>query len=416
MKRTLLATALLAATFPSMGNAVELLHWWTSNGEREALAELESALEQQGIALKSSPVHGGGGDTAMTVLQARAIAGNPPEMALIEGPGIQSWATLGFVSDLHSVATEQKWDERLPDIATSINTYKNHFVAAPVNIHRVNWLWVNKAVFDENKLTPPTDWDEFFTVAETLKAQGIPALSIGNEPWQLAILFEVLALGLYGSDYYRELLIEFDDALVTNQKTVELFKTFRRLKPYMTDPSIPASWDTATLNMAEGKAAMQLQGDWVKGELSYMKLTPNKDYDCLPAPGTDNTFIYNVDSFVLFRLRTEASQNMANQLANTLVSSDFQSRFNQKKGSIPILKDVDMTPFDLCAKASKQAFVLAEMNNTLLPSMSDSMAVAPQLQEAMLELINHYFNDDTFTEEEAISQLMKIAASVHFNG
>ncbi|KKD60629.1 hypothetical protein RN22_10010 [Grimontia sp. AD028] len=415
MKRTLLATALLAASFPSMGNAVELLHWWTSNGEREALAELESALEQQGFALKSSPVHGGGGDTAMTVLQARAIAGNPPEMALIEGPGIQSWATLGFVSDLHSVATEQKWDERLPDIATSINTYKNHFVAAPVNIHRVNWLWVNKAVFDENKLTPPTDWDEFFTVADALKGQGIPALSIGNEPWQLAILFEVLALGLYGSDYYRELLIEFDDALVTNQKTVELFKTFRRLKPYMTDPSIPVSWDAATLNMAEGKAAMQLQGDWVKGELSYMNLTPSRDYDCLPVPGTANTFIYNVDSFVLFRLRTEASENMANQLANTLVSSDFQSRFNQKKGSIPILKDVDMTPFDLCAKASKQAFIHAEANNTLLPSMSDSMAVAPQLQEAMLELINHYFNDDTFTEEEAISQLMKIAASVHFN-
>ncbi|EOD77643.1 ABC-type sugar transport system, periplasmic component [Grimontia indica] len=416
MKRTLLATALLAASFPSMGNAVELLHWWTSNGEREALAELESALKQQGFALKSSPVHGGGGDTAMTVLQARAIAGNPPEMALIEGPGIQSWATLGFVSDLHSVATKQKWDERLPDIATSINTYKNHFVAAPINIHRVNWLWVNKAVFDENKLIPPTDWDEFFTIAEMLKAQGIPALSIGNEPWQLAILFEVLALGLYGSDYYRELLIEFDDALVTNQKTVELFKTFRRLKPYMTDPSIPVSWDTATLNMAEGKAAMQLQGDWVKGELSYMNLTPSRDYDCLPAPGTANTFIYNVDSFVLFRLRTEASKNMANQLANTLVSSDFQSRFNQKKGSIPILKDVDMTPFDLCAKASKLAFVQAEANNTLLPSMSDSMAVSPQLQEAMLELINHYFNDDTFTEEEAISQLMKIAASVHFNG
>ncbi|RXJ73918.1 sugar ABC transporter substrate-binding protein [Veronia nyctiphanis] len=415
MKRALLSTALVVASFPSLGNAVELLHWWTSNGEREALAELAIALKQQGIVLKSSPVHGGGGDTAMTVLQARAIAGNPPEMALIEGPGIQSWATLGFVSDLHSVAIEQNWDERLPDIATNINTYKSHFVAAPVNIHRVNWLWANRAVFDEHNLTPPANWDEFFAVAQVFKSQGIPALAIGNEPWQLAILFEVLTLGLYGSDYYRDLLIEFDDALVMNNKTVELFKTFRRLKPYMTDPSVSASWDNATLNMVKGKAAMQLQGDWVKGELSYMSLKPKQDYYCLPAPGTANSFIYNVDSFVLFRLRTEASENMANQLANTLVSSDFQSRFNQKKGSIPILKDVDMTPFDICAKASKQAFVHAEVNNTLLPSMSDSMAVAPQLQEAMLELINHYFNDDTFTEEEAISQLMKIAASVHFN-
>ncbi|USH01413.1 hypothetical protein K6Q96_10865 [Grimontia kaedaensis] len=74
-----------------------------------------------------------------------------------------------------------------------------------------------------------------------------------------------------------------------------------------------------------------------------------------------------------------------------------------------------MTPFDLCAKTSKQAFIHAEANNTLLPSVPDSMAVAPQLQEAMLELINHYFNDDNFTEEEAINQLIKIAAGVHFN-
>lgn len=42
------------------------------------------------------------------------------------------------------------------------------------------------------------------------------------------------------------------------------------------------------------------------------------------------------------------------------------------------------------------------------------MAVAPELQEAMLALISHYFNDDAYTEKEAIKQLLKIAASVGF--
>ncbi|MGF1767557.1 ABC transporter substrate-binding protein [Enterovibrio makurazakiensis] len=414
MKHVLFASLLLATGTPTLATSVELLHWWTSKGEQLALQELESALEKQGFSLASTPVRGGGGDTAMTVLQARAIAGNPPEMALIEGPGIQSWATLGFVTDLHKVATKQQWQARFPDIATRINTYKGHFVAAPVNIHRVNWLWANKTVFDQHNLTPPTTWSEFFLVADTLKQKGIPALSIGNEHWQLAVLFEVLALGLYGSDFYRDLLIDFDESLVSSQKTVDLFKTFRQLKPYMTDPSATISWDSATFNVAEGKAAMQLQGDWVKGELSALGYVPNTDYYCLPAPGTHNAFIYNVDSFVLFRQRTETSDRMANQLAETIVSAEFQSRFNQRKGSIPILNDVDMSPFDVCAKASKQQFDHAQANDSLLPSMSDSMAVSPQRQEAMLELINHYFNDDSFTEEEAISQLMKISASEHF--
>ncbi|MDD1783130.1 ABC transporter substrate-binding protein [Enterovibrio sp. ZSDZ35] len=416
MKHSVLTTLLLSMSNSALADSVELLHWWTSKGERQALAELEAAVESQGLPFESTPVYGGGGDTAMTVLQARAIAGNPPEIALIEGPGIQSWATLGFVTDLHDVATAQNWSARFPDIATSINSYNGHFVAAPVNIHRVNWLWANKAIFDKYGLTPPGSWDEFFTVADTLKNHGMPALSIGNEPWQLAMLFEVLALGLYGSDYYRDLLIRFEDSLVTNQKTVDLFKTFRRLKPYMTDIQKPISWDQATLNVANGLAAMQLQGDWVKGELTAMGHLPNQDYYCLPAPGTANTFVYNVDSFVLFRMRTEESVSMANRLAETLVSAEFQSKFNQKKGSIPILNDVDMTPFDSCSKASKQQFHFAEENNTLLPSMSDSMAIAPQLQEPMLQLINHYFNDDTYTEEEAIAQFLKIAASVHFSG
>ncbi|MGF1911216.1 ABC transporter substrate-binding protein [Vibrio kasasachensis] len=414
MKRVILSVLVLITSLTAQGETAEFLHWWTSQGERQALAELQAEFLEQGIELESSPVFGGGGDTAMTVLQARAIAGNPPEIALVEGLGIQSWATLGFVRDLHSVVTEKNWAQRFPRMAVDINTFQQRFVAAPLNIHRVNWLWVNKPILDRYDLTPPTTWQAFFPIAEKLKAEGIPALAIGNEPWQLSILFESLALGLYGSDYYRELFIEFDQALAANQKTVDLFKTFRRLKPYMLVSNNALSWEQATKQLMQQQAAMQLQGDWVKGDLTAMGYKPQVDYYCLPAPGTANTFIYNIDSLVLFRQGTDASQEMVQKLASVIVSPDFQVRFNQKKGSIPILRNVDMSSFDDCAKTAKQQFDYAEQHDSLLPSISDSMAVAPELQEAMLALISHYFNDDAYTEKEAIKQLLKIAASVGF--
>ena len=402
------------STVNSNANQIEVLHWWSSEGEQRALDELRSELELQDIMWRDAVVPGSGGGIATTVLQARAIAGNPPEMAQINGLDVKSWAKLGFLADLDSVAKKNKWRERLPKIAVDVNTYKGSFVSVPINIHRVNWLWSNKAVFNRYSLTPPETWQEFFDIAKTLKSQGVISLAVGNDPWQLAIIFEVMALGLHGSEYYRALLIDFDIDTITSQQTRTLFSTFRKLKPYTSIKNAPVVWSAVTPLMVSGEAAMQLQGDWVKGELTSKGLEPNKDYLCSAAPGTSNAFVYNMDSFILFKLRSNESEQMVKKLAITLVSLDFQSKFNQKKGSIPVLRDVDMLPFDSCSKMSNQQFEYAEKNETLLPSMSDSMAVSLPFQEAMLDLIMLYFNDDTMTEDQAINQLIKIARSKRF--
>ena len=44
------------------------------------------------------------------------------------------------------------------------------YCAAPVNIHRIDWMWANKAVFDANGISVPTTWDELNAAAEKLQA------------------------------------------------------------------------------------------------------------------------------------------------------------------------------------------------------------------------------------------------------
>ncbi len=75
---------------------VHFLHWWTSQGEAKSAAVVKRTLQEAGFDVMNVPVRGGGGHTAKSILQARAIAGNPPDMALLEGPAIKSWAALGF--------------------------------------------------------------------------------------------------------------------------------------------------------------------------------------------------------------------------------------------------------------------------------------------------------------------------------
>ena len=80
----------LASLFPlsALAGEVEVLHWWTSGGEKRAADTLKELVEKKGHTWKDFAVAGGGGEAAMTVLKTRAVSGNPPSAAQIKGPDI----------------------------------------------------------------------------------------------------------------------------------------------------------------------------------------------------------------------------------------------------------------------------------------------------------------------------------------
>ena len=89
---------------------------------------------------------GGGGDNAMTVLKSRVVSGNAPAAAQIKGPSLQEWAAEGVLANIDDVAKAEKWDSLLPPVVANVMKYKGNYIAAPVNVHRVNWLWANPEV------------------------------------------------------------------------------------------------------------------------------------------------------------------------------------------------------------------------------------------------------------------------------
>lgn len=110
---------------------VEVLHWWTSAGEKRAAETLKKLVEAKGHTWKDFAVAGGGGEAAMTVLKTRAVSGNPPAAAQIKGPDIQEWGELGLLADLNAVAAEGKWDSLLPKQVAQIMKYDGDYVAVP---------------------------------------------------------------------------------------------------------------------------------------------------------------------------------------------------------------------------------------------------------------------------------------------
>ena len=207
--------AVLISGAAKADGTVEVLHWWTSGGEAKAVGTLKSAFEAQDGTWNDSPIAGGGGDAAMTALRARVVAGNPPTAVQLKGPGIQEWAEQGALNDVEAVADAENWDSVLPPVLAGIMKYEGKYVAAPVNIHRVDWIWANPSLLEKAGVTEmPTTWDEFNAAADKLMAAGITPLAHGGQPWQDATLFEDVVLGVGGADFYRKALVELDkDAL-----------------------------------------------------------------------------------------------------------------------------------------------------------------------------------------------------------
>ena len=388
-------------SLPVAASQVEVLHWWTSGGEAKAVEVLKSEWAEQGNQWNDFAVQGGGGKSAMTVLKSRALAANPPEAAHLKGYELHEWASLGFLRDLSPMAEHLGWYPQLSPMVRDTLSQNGALMAVPTGIHRVNWLWLNRKLFERLGLTPPTDWEHFMTVAEQLKAQGVTPLAIGNEPWQLAVLFETVALGEGGKAFYRKAFLEQDSATLTGPDMVRVLTRFQQLRAYVPEKYAGLKWHQATNLLESGGAAMQIMGDWVKGELSAGNYRPGEDIDCLPSPGSQGLFSYNLDSIAMFKQRDPAQLQAQGELARLLMTPRFQEEFNRVKGSIPALTQPDMSKFDRCAIRSYHDFQLAERGGHLPTNM----------RQGIMDVLSSFFNDPKANPEQTAQQLERAMRS-----
>ncbi|MCC9623058.1 ABC transporter substrate-binding protein [Thalassospira sp. MA62] len=411
LRKTILATgvalsALATASFAHAEPTAEVLHWWTSGGEAKAVAALKEDFEAQGGTWVDSPVAGGAGDAAMTVLRSRVLSGDAPAAVQLKGPAIQEWAEQGALADLNDVAAAEGWDDVIPPAIQDIMKYEGDYVAVPVNIHRIDWIWANPTLLAEvGADSVPTTWDEFNALADKLQAAGITPVAHGGQPWQDATIFETVVLGLGGPDFYQKALVDLDEEALGSDTMKAVFDQMRKIRGYV-DADFPGrDWNLATAMVMNGDAAMQIMGDWAKGEFLAAGKVPGKDFICSPTP-SDNGYLFNTDSFAMFNVSGDDKVEGQKLLAELIVGEKFQETFNLLKGSIPARLGVPMDKFDDCAKKSEADLETAQDAGGFLPSMAHGMALRGHLAGAIIDVVTAHFNSD-MSSDEAVSRLVE---------
>ncbi|HKQ95058.1 MAG TPA: ABC transporter substrate-binding protein [Aestuariivirgaceae bacterium] len=375
---------------------VEVLHWWTSGGEAAALDVLKKNLEAQGVTWQDMPVAGGGGEQAMTVLRARVTAGNPPTAVQMLGFDILDWAKQGALGNLDEVAAQEKWDSVIPTALQQFGKYDGHWIAAPVNVHSTNWMWINKAALDAAGGKAPETWDELIAVLDKMKANGITPLAVGGIPWVESHLFEDIVLA-NGPEFYKKAMIDLDPATLGGPEMVEVFNKVTKLHDYIDANTAGREWNLATAMVIEGKAGIQLMGDWAKGEFINAKKTPGTDFVCVRFPGTQGLVTFNADQFAMFKVGDDKKDAQL-KMASAIEDPEFQSAFNVVKGSAPARTDVPNTAFDDCGKKAIADLAEANEKGTLFGSFVHGHANPAAVKNAMYDVITRHFNGELDSE------------------
>ena len=409
MKRTFLATALLASagTLGAAGTAaadeVEVLHWWTSGGEAAALNVLKEDLESKGVTWQDMPVAGGGGTEAMTALRARVTAGNAPTAVQMLGFDILDWAKEGALGNLNEVAGKEGWNDVVPTALQAFGTYEGNWISAPVNVHSTNWVWIDKAALDAAGGKAPETWEELVAVLDRMKDNGIVPLAHGGQAWQEATIFDGVVLSL-GTDFYQKAMIELDPETLGSDTMKEAFDRMAKLRSYVDDNFSGRDWNLASAMVIEGKAGMQMMGDWAKGEFLNAGKTPGEDFVCIRFPGTQGAVTFNSDQFAMFAVgedRVPAQLLMASSIMNP----KFQSAFNVVKGSVPARTDVSDADFDACGRKGMKDLAEANTNGTLYGSMAHGHAAPAGVKNALYDVVTAHFNGE-YDSATAVEELV----------
>ena len=412
----LTATTMVAAACGFAGAAaaadnkeVQMLHWWTSGGEAAALNVIKEALAKQGYTWKDVPVAGGGGEAAMTTLKAMVAAGNPPTASQILGYFALDYADAGKLGDVTPLAVKGDWAKVIPTALQKFTTTNGKWDAVPINIHSVNWIWLNKAVMDKIGGTEPKNFDEFLALLDKAKAAGVIPLALGGQPWQEATMFDSVVMSTGGPEFYKKAFIDLDESALKSDTMKKSFDNLAKLRGYV-DPNFAGrDWNLATAMVVKGDALAQVMGDWAKGEFKVANKEPGKDYLCYRFPGTDGTVIYNSDMFGMFNVPADRRAAQA-ALATATLSKSFQSAFNVVKGSVPARTDVPDTAFDACGKKGIADLKSASEKNTLFGSLAQGYGAPPAVANAYKDVVTKFVHDQIKTSDEAVKQLVKAIA------
>jgi alpha-glucoside transport system substrate-binding protein len=275
----------------AVSGSVSVMSTWSGPEQRTFEAVIDGFTEQNpDVDVR----YDSAGDALPTVLSTAVEGGNPPTIAVLAQPGlIQGYADreeiipIDFAEDVIS--------ENFGESVVETGRFNDQLYSFLFKADNKSTVWYNVQAFEDAGVEPPETWEDFLAAAETLKASGIPAYSLGGaEGWTLTDLFENIYLRTAGIDMYNQLSrheIKWTDQSVKDALT-EMAKVVGDTDNIVggTEGALQSDFATSVSNVfAESpKGAMVIESTAVPTVVES-PLEPETGYNVFPFPAIDDS-------------------------------------------------------------------------------------------------------------------------------
>jgi raffinose/stachyose/melibiose transport system substrate-binding protein len=211
-------------------------------------------------------------------LNTALAAGEAPDIvALDAGPDLRAAAQAGYLADLtgHLDVTS------LTQSGLSASKVDGRVFAVPIMGAYTVGLYYNRDIFTKQGLTPPRTWEEFLTVAKTLKARGItPMIAPAQDgviPGFLYMLAASSILGPEGLDQVRH-----GTRKLTDPDVLRAAQFLHDLYPYFQTGALGTPYAEGKALFAFGRGAMMEAGS--ADYAGFMTDNPRLNVGVVPFP------------------------------------------------------------------------------------------------------------------------------------
>ncbi|MDQ7819128.1 MAG: ABC transporter substrate-binding protein [Armatimonadota bacterium] len=349
---------------------LEIFHWWTAGGEREAADAMFQALREKypDIQVVENPVAGGGGVSHRVVLQARLSAGIPPDTwQTLGGAELKSYVDGGYLTPLDDLYAELNYADAIPKPLLGAVTIDGHPYVVPLNMHIQNILYYNKKLFDELRLTPPTTVDELLAVARAIKAARprMAPLALGTkEKWEAAFVLDSILLEEGGPEYYVR-LYKGEVDVATDPTYRRALERLAQLAPYIYPFHAGLTWDESCGLVVSGDSAMVLMGTWAIGYFKSRGWEPGRDFGAVTFPQKpDRILLFHPDTYGL--AKGAPHPRTTRDWLRVVASPELQVPTDVTQGGLFARLDIEPSRFPDPIRQELQTFVRANPGKLIL--------------------------------------------------
>lgn len=395
------------------GRQLEIYHWWTAPGEREAADAMFAALKEaySDIQVMENPSPGGGGVNQRVVLQSRIAAGDYPDtFQTLGGAELKNYVDSGVLEPLDDLWTELNYAEVIPGPLAKAVTVNGSPYVVPLNMHIQNILYYNMPLFEELGIEAPTNFAELMAAAETIKAERpeMAPLGLGSkEKWGDAFVFDSILLEEGGAEYYVQLYKGEID--VANDPIYRAaLEKLQQLIPYINADHSALTWDQAVGLVGSGQAAMTLMGTWAIGAFTKgSNWEPGVDFGAVTFPQQpERVLLFHPDTYGV----TVKAPNPAAAMdwLKVVASPELQIPTDVTQGGLFARTDIDPMEFPDPIRQELQNYVrdnpdmlILDQHGSILPATAQpiywdilsAFLAQPDVDgaiEAVAEMMNTY--------------------------